>query len=190
MIDGGVKTADVFWTLFIAWSLVLFGTVSPASAKTEKVTVKLVSGETMTGTVGSVRDGSLSLITDYGPVRIPVDKLTAETRIKLGVTDKVDIASLQKRITELEDLVARLREENANLRKAGTPAVPAAPQPLVTPGASSGTRSGNSVAPAASGMGYKLSSTGKRHNSRCRYFSSAGRACGPSDGVACKICGG
>lgn len=38
---------------------------------------------------------------------------------------------------------------------------------------------------------YCLSSTGKRHNSSCRYYgSSKCRPCGPKDGVACKICGG
>ncbi len=38
---------------------------------------------------------------------------------------------------------------------------------------------------------YWLSSTGKRHNSSCRYYKSAkGRACGPKDGTACKTCGG
>lgn len=185
-----MSTPRILLAAILTMFLGIIGHAAEPGQQIEKTTVKLVSGETMTGTVGSVRDGSLSLITDYGPVRIPVDKLTAESRTKLGVTDKVDVASLQKRITELEDLVARLREENANLRKAGTPATPATPQPLVTPGASSGARSGNSVAPAASGMGYKLSSTGKRHNSRCRYYGSAGRACGASEGVACKICGG
>lgn len=34
-------------------------------------------------------------------------------------------------------------------------------------------------------------SSGKRHNSSCRYFkNSKGRASGPNEGVACKICGG
>lgn len=34
-------------------------------------------------------------------------------------------------------------------------------------------------------------SSGKRHNSKCRYYqNSKGRLCGPNDGVACKICGG
>ena len=38
---------------------------------------------------------------------------------------------------------------------------------------------------------YWLSSTGKRHNSSCRYYKSAkGRPCGAKDGVACKVCGG
>ena len=30
---------------------------------------------------------------------------------------------------------------------------------------------------------------GRRYNSRCRYYGR-GRLCGPTDGIACKICGG
>lgn len=34
-------------------------------------------------------------------------------------------------------------------------------------------------------------SSGIRHNSRCRHYkNSNGRSCGPNDGKACKICGG
>ncbi len=38
---------------------------------------------------------------------------------------------------------------------------------------------------------YWLSSSGKRHNSSCRYYkSSKGGPCGAKDGEACKTCGG
>lgn len=37
--------------------------------------------------------------------------------------------------------------------------------------------------------GKSLSSTGKRHNSRCRYYDRS-KPSGPTDGEACKICGG
>jgi hypothetical protein len=34
-------------------------------------------------------------------------------------------------------------------------------------------------------------SSGKRHNGRCRYFKTTeGRLCGPEEGKACKLCGG
>lgn len=36
---------------------------------------------------------------------------------------------------------------------------------------------------------YNLSSTGLRHNSTCRYFNPA-KLCQPTDGKACKLCGG
>ena len=33
--------------------------------------------------------------------------------------------------------------------------------------------------------------SGIRHNSTCRYYrNSKGRACGPNEGRACKVCGG
>jgi hypothetical protein len=139
----------------------------------------------MTGTVGAVKDGSLSLITDYGPVRVPVEKLSAETKTKLGISESVDAQALRGRIKELEDLVARLREENASLRRSATPAVQSA-----VGGTTPGVRSTPSPAPAADGGSYKITSTGKRHNSRCRYFNSAGRLGSSAEGVACKICGG
>jgi hypothetical protein len=170
----------MFW-LLVATSLVIGQNSPPASGK---VTLKLITGETMTGTVGGVRDGSVSLITDYGPVRVPVEKLAEETKTKLGISDTVDVESLRVRVRELEDLVARLREENVNLRQAASTSRPAT---AVQPATEAGVRASP---PAADGVKYRMSSSGKRHNSRCRYFSSQGRDCGPSDGVACKVCGG
>jgi hypothetical protein len=38
---------------------------------------------------------------------------------------------------------------------------------------------------------WMTSSSGKRHNNKCRYYgTSTGRQCGPGEGTACKICGG
>jgi len=38
---------------------------------------------------------------------------------------------------------------------------------------------------------YWLSKTGKRHNSSCKWFKTcAGKECGATDGVTCKMCGG
>ena len=160
-----------------------FAVEPPAPAG--KTVLKLVSGDTMTGTVGPVRDGSLSLITEYGPVRIPVEKLSAEAKERLGISTGVDSEALRIRIKELEDLVVRLRDENATLRRgAGTAVQPVAISP------SSGARATPTVSPSAVGGSYKISSTGKRHNARCRYFGSAGRIGTASEGVACKICGG
>jgi hypothetical protein len=170
--------AGIVWLMFVA-----SGYGQDASAT--RATIKLLSGEMMTGTVGSVRDGSLSLTTEYGPVRIPVEKLSPETKTKLGIGKEVDAESLRIRIRELEDLVTRLREENATLRRGASPAV----KPEVS-GGTAGVRSTPSAATTPDGGGYKISSTGKRHNSRCRYFNSAGRAGSANEGVACKVCGG
>jgi hypothetical protein len=156
--------------------------VAPAQVA-EKTTIKLVGGEIMTGTAGEVKDGALSLITEYGPVRIPVEKISPESRVKLGISgDAANSAALAARVRELEVLVAKLREENATLRRtaASAQAVPPAVDRVVP-----------APAPAvASGEAYRMSSTGKRHNSRCRYYNSSGRACKAGEGVACKICGG
>ena len=167
--------ATIVW---LAVALSGFGQDAPAT----KVTIKLVSGEVMTGTTGAVRDGSLPLVTEYGPVRIPVDKLSVETKTKLGIGKEADAEGLRTRVRELEDLVARLREENASLRRGAAPAI----QPAVN-----GAAAGGRVTPSATDGGeYRISSTGKRHNSRCRYYNSAGRAGSANEGVACKICGG
>lgn len=152
---------------------------------TAKTTIKLVSGDTMTGTVGAVHDGALSLITEYGPVRIPVEKLSDETKARLGISGAADVQALRTRISELEDLVARLREENVALRRGAAPPI----EPSIR-GTGSGVHSTPPPTPEAGTGTYRISSTGKRHNSRCRYFNSAGRVGSANEGVACKICGG
>lgn len=176
-----MKTPILKWILvwlLIATPVALSQNSPPASGK---VTLKLTTGETMTGKVGGVRDGSVSLITDYGPIRVPVEKLAAESKTKLGISETADVESLRNRVRELEDLVSRLRDENAALRQA------ASKQPVAQSAAGADPR----ITPAsADGVTYRMSSTGKRHNSRCRYYNSKGRDCGPSEGVACKICGG
>jgi|GEM_PF-1217862 len=175
------------WLLCL--SLACPAAAEPAAAKA--VTLNLVSGDTLTGTVSGIRDGEVSLATDYGVVRVPAEKLSAESKRLLGISAGAsggEVESLRTRVRELESLVERLREENAAMRQGpaaagtNTQAVPAAPQsapavPRTQPAAGSAT-------------GFRISSTGKRHNARCRYFSSNGRACGPSEGVACKVCGG
>jgi hypothetical protein len=179
-----------FWLLAAgAWMvLAVFGFSQETTGG--KATIKMVSGEVMSGTAGAVRDGSLSLITDYGPIRIPLDKISAESKAKLGISSAaVSTEAMAGRIRELEDLVAKLREENAALRRAATSAI----QPAVGGSYSGSTGVRPGAAPAAAGEAaesYRMSTTGKRHNSNCRYYSSKGRACGPGDGVACKICGG
>jgi hypothetical protein len=107
---------------------------------------------------------------------------------------KADKAAASE-IAELKKEVAALREENRRLRQlliqrvddqfAGPAEKPKA-VPVPTPeevAAAAGKKS-------ASAAKYWLSSGGKRHNSKCRYFNGAGRACTKDEGVPCKICGG
>lgn len=161
------------------WVLVIAG-LAPLSAQgdsRERVKIELVGGDTITGTVSSSKNGSVSVITSYGVIRIPVEKLTAESRKKLGISEESSIEELRKRISELEELVARLRAENAQLRKSGSGSTTPS---RVTPSK-----------PATTGKGFWISSTGKRHNSRCRYYkTSRGREGSGGEGIPCKICGG
>jgi hypothetical protein len=55
------------------------------------------------------------------------------------------------------------------------------------------TSASRSSADSTEETGYWLNTTSNvRHNSRCQHYknTSKGRACGPSDGRACGICGG
>jgi hypothetical protein len=163
-----------------------------AETKREPVKLALVSGDSITGTVSGVKDGELSLITEYGVIRVPVAKLTDDSRKRLGISADANVAKLEKRIAELEALVERLRAGNAQLRRQ------LRRQPLPTPTTTqvqplTGGGGTNKVTPSqpTQAGGYWISSTGKRHNARCRFYAtSKGRAGSANEGVACKVCGG
>ena len=110
---------------------------------------------------------------------------------KVAATSEAFQAQLQNRVLELEGLIERLRIENTALRKKILQQGADKVQPLTgartaaPSGASSETASGE-----AATVQYRISSSGKRHNSRCRYYDSKGRQGSASEGVACKICGG
>jgi hypothetical protein len=162
----------------------------PAEAKREPVKLALVGGDSITGTVSGVKDGEVSMITEYGVIRVPVAKLTDESRKKVGVSADVNDAGLQKRISDLEALVERLRAENAQLRRQLQQAAPPSPNQVQPQKGGEKTTKVSPTEPAKAG-GYWISATGKRHNSRCRYYAtSKGRSGSASEGVACKICGG
>lgn len=153
-----------------------------ATTAPEKITVKLISGETLDGKVAGIKNDAVNLVTDYGVVSIPVSKINAESRRRLNIEEESDATKLKIRINELEELVESLREENAELRKKGRAAT----------SNTSRTNEVNveSLHKVKSNVTYKLSKTGKRHNSRCRYYNSAGEPCEANDGEPCKVCGG
>ena len=123
---------------------------------------------------------------------LPIRRPSLATLQKLEFLLSADPQKLLERISELETTVESLRRDNAALRQLqiATAAQPLSPAPPprgreLIPLANSLNSSGS----AAADSSYTISSTGKRHNSTCRYYGK-GRQCGPTDGIACKVCGG
>ena len=182
---------SIFLTVFPLPSLV----VGQVEASRKPVKLQLVEGDSITGTISGVKDGSVSVITDYGVIRVPVTRLTEASRKELGISSTATVEQLQKRVTELEALVERLRAENSDQRKQQASTLSPSPAPATRiqslVGSEGSAPPTAAPAPPASGTSSWISSTGKRHNSRCRYFGTGkGRAGAASEGVACKICGG
>lgn len=188
-----MKSAGFAVGLIVLTSLILVAPFGQAQTDGPSETLNLVDGSVIVGAISSKTASEVVVVTSYGVSRIPTGKLTEESRKRLGV--EVDVAAMQKRIADLEkenaDLRAKLARMSA-LPPAGASAVPLPPQTSRMlgeyPGGSAAT---SQAAPreSDSGLRWSKSSTGKRHNSRCRYYGS-GKPCGPTDGVACKICGG
>lgn len=144
-----------------------------------------MDGSKIKGRVVSMTASEVTVMSDLGVFRIPLEKLTLESRQAITSGSKPDVDALLKRIAELEGKVSQLQQENESLRRQALAAPTLAYKPSE---ASSFSPSGSSTKVTAAGS-YSLSSTGKRHNSGCRYFGS-GRSCGATEGTACKICGG
>ena len=160
----------------------------PVLAAEAPMELNLTDGSRIKGRVMSSSGSDITVTSDLGVIRIPMEKLTLESRRAVAEATKPDVDSLLKKVAELEARVSQLQQENESLRRqmAARPASVgnAAGSSALAPSATSpGTPS---AAPAG---GHSISSTGKRHNSGCRYFGS-GRLCTPNEGTACKICGG
>ena len=109
-----------------------------------------------------------------------------------------DVADLKAQVAKLRGEVETLKGENETLIKENQSLrrIIASPQqqttittvqkPVTVPAAV------QSPASQQKTSGYWITtSSGVRHNSSCRYYmNSKGRACGPNEGRACKICGG
>lgn len=125
-----------------------------------------------------------------------------------------ELAALQNELARVREAAEALRAENAALQreneslrrmlsllKAADPAAGrtnAIREPSYSPAV--GTNRPVTSVPGAiqrggtspeSAMYWMSTSSGLRHNSRCRYYrNSNGRTCGPNEGKACGICGG
>lgn len=129
------------------------------------------------------------------PVETAVDSSGVTTPLKKTTTAKVDESSGRSAVDE-HDLGKEndaLRRENQKLRrelvrqKEGEPVIDMTSKK----GRQGASSSGVSQEPIVDDGGWWLSSQGKRHNSKCRYYKMGkGRSCGKDDGTPCKKCGG
>ena len=124
-----------------------------------------------------------------------VDSSEVTTPVKKNIMANVD-GSADRSAVDEHDLGKEndaLRKENQKLRrelvrqKAGEPVID-----MTSKKGQQGTSSsGVSQEPIVDDGGWWLSSQGKRHNSKCRYYKMGkGRSCGKGDGAPCKKCGG
>jgi hypothetical protein len=166
---------------------VIFLLASLAAALAAPITLELSAGSVIKGDLVSWNGQQTVFRAEFGSMTFKRDQLNLATIQMLELLSG-DPQKLLARISELEATVESLRKDNAALRQqlqtvADAPAAGISIE--VTPRANSFT----SGASTPTGLSYATSSTGKRHNSRCRYYGS-GRPCGLTDGIPCKICGG
>lgn len=167
-----------FCVLFSAVSILF---AQPSQAADVISELSLMDGSRIKGKVMSATATDVTVMSDFGTLRIALDKLTPASRASVMAQSSPDTEALLKRIQELEAQVAQLQHENESLRRQAMAApVPATPPRSFAP---------QQMQPGSSGGNYTISSTGKRHNSGCRYYGT-GRACSAGEGIACKICGG
>ncbi len=172
--------------------LVFVYVISAGRALSGPITLELDGGSVIKGDLISW-DGQQAVVkAEFGSITFKRDQLSQVTLQRLELLSG-DPQKLAARIAGLEATVESLRKDNAALRQqlqaATAIARPATPLPAPAP-----TVAARSIAPASNvssqtGLSYTVSSTGKRHNSRCRYYGS-GRPAGPNEGIPCKICGG
>jgi regulator of replication initiation timing len=114
----------------------------------------------------------------------------------------ISTTELQQQLQKLRTENEALKQENQVLRKlvfekqhTSQNSVNSQPQTSSTTNLSGGEKpaaTSRQPIPDNATQGYWMTnSSGKRHNSSCRYFhTSNGHPCGPNDGIPCKICGG
>lgn len=128
------------------------------------------------------------------------------SNISLYSADTDSITEIRQQIEKLKSENEALKQENQVLRKLVFEKQSSAPvQPVSPPTTASVVPSASPAAPtspspvrlapskpSSAAVEYWITtSSGKRHNSGCRYFqTSRGRPGGSTEGTACKICGG
>jgi hypothetical protein len=170
--------------------LILLLLASIATAMSAPITLELSGGSVIKGDLVSWNGQRAVVNAEFGSTTFKRDQLSPATIQRLEFL-LGDPQKLLARISELEATVESLRKDNAALRQQLQSAAAAQSVPPAATNREVGHRATSfaSSVSAPIDLSYTISSTGKRHNSRCRYYGS-GRPCGPTDGIACKICGG
>jgi uncharacterized small protein (DUF1192 family) len=165
----------VSWLRFFLLLGLLAG---PALA--DPVELRTRHGRVLVGELVDTTETEVVLHTELGELRSSLANLDAASRAKLAALTRETLATLQRRVAELEGEIAILQAENSRLR--ATLTTRARPVAAAADGAV--------AAPVPEGS-YWISSSGKRHRSGCRYHGlGKGRASEVREGVACKVCGG
>jgi cell division protein FtsB len=164
-------------------------------------TLELTGGSVINGDLVSWNGQQVVVKAEFGSLTFKREQLSQATLQRLDLLSG-DPQKLVARIAELEATVDSLRKDNAALRQqlqALNQQLLVLKQRLEAATRSQSTAAAVREAPtsansftstsAQTGLSYTISSTGKRHNSRCRYYGS-GRPAGPNEGIPCKICGG
>jgi hypothetical protein len=156
-----------------------------ATAHAAPVSIELSGGSVINGELLSWNGKEAQVKAEFGTMTLKREQLSQKALDRLDLQSG-DPQKLAAKVSELEATVASLRRDNAALRQQLAQAPASQP---ATPTSSGAASRPSAPAVEKSGLSYSRSSTGKRHNSNCRYFGS-GSPCGPNDGIACKICGG
>jgi cell shape-determining protein MreC len=179
------------WPKFFPSVTILVLLASVATGLAAPITLELTGGSVIKGDLASWNGQQAVVKAEFGSMTFRRDQLSQATIQRLELLSG-DPQKLLARISELETTVESLRKDNAALRQQlqGTTATQSvSPAPVISREVMPRANAVTSSVSAPTGLSYTISSTGKRHNSRCRYYGS-GRPCGPTDGIACKICGG
>ena len=161
------------------------------SISASPVSLELNDGSVLKGEITSQTADRIQLTTDFGVIGLSMDKISEKSRILLISLISNDPVALQQRILEQQKIIEALRAEIAILRNQDSSiSSPVSPSPR-SPQSFNQVVSTPPSPPQNQSGDYWMSSTGKRHNKRCRYYGTgAGHTCGQNDGVPCKICGG
>lgn len=173
---------------------------SPLLSMAAPVTLELHGGSTFKGELIKWDGETAHLKAEFGEISLKKVQLTQKS-IDMLTTQSGDTSGLRARVVELEKTVESLMRDNAALRvqlqgqkgpaQAVAPETTSGLSRLSAPVAETTKTASSQTTSSASDASYWISSTGKRHNSNCRYFKTSKGAPGSAgQGTACKICGG